>query len=207
MKQRLRRMYWTGVLVAALAALAAFGTLVFSKVADTRESLLSILSTASAWTEESMTDLSSLARRIADSAPPLRVTFLLPQGIVLADSEASPDDMENHLSRPEVQAALAGRTGTSVRYSTTQRTMTIYAAAQLSPMLILRLSYPLHEITGALAAYAAVFVLLFGLLAWVQRRTARRLSLELIAQLERIEGLLVGAGSGLDGNTLTGFHR
>lgn len=198
MKQRLRRMYWTGVLVAALAALAAFGTLVFSKVADTRESLLSILSTASAWTEESMTDLSSLARRIADSAPPLRVTFLLPQGIVLADSEASPDDMENHLSRPEVQAALAGRTGTSVRYSTTQRTMTIYAAAQLSPMLILRLSYPLHEITGALAAYAAVFVLLFGLLAWVQRRTARRLSLELIAQLERIEGLLVGAGSGLD---------
>ena len=113
MKQRLRRMYWTGVLVAALAALAAFGTLVFSKVADTRESLLSILSTASAWTEESMTDLSSLAQRIAHSAPPLRVTFLLPQGIVLADSEASPDDMENHLSRPEVQAALAGRTGTS----------------------------------------------------------------------------------------------
>lgn len=194
-------MYWMGVLCTVLAAAAAVATLVFAKITDTRESLLSILSTASAWTEESTADLASLANRIADSAPPLRVTFLLPQGIVLADSENDPELMEDHLSRPEVQEALSGRAGTSVRYSSTQRTLTIYAAAQLSPMLILRLSYPMHEVTRTLLLYVLAFLLLFGLLACIQRRAARSLSRDLISQLQHVENLLAGADAPFDENS------
>jgi two-component system, OmpR family, phosphate regulon sensor histidine kinase PhoR len=48
-----------------------------------------------------------------------RVTLIARDGKVLADSEADPATMENHASRPEVAAALSGRTYSSRRRSTT----------------------------------------------------------------------------------------
>ena len=46
-----------------------------------------------------------------------RVTIIARDGVVLADSEADPRTMENHAGRPEVVAALGGRTGSSTRPS------------------------------------------------------------------------------------------
>ncbi|MGZ4888653.1 MAG: hypothetical protein ACXWBH_05695, partial [Candidatus Angelobacter sp.] len=40
-----------------------------------------------------------------------RVTIIARDGVVLADSEADPKTMENHAGRPEVAAALSGKTG------------------------------------------------------------------------------------------------
>jgi two-component system phosphate regulon sensor histidine kinase PhoR len=46
------------------------------------------------------------------------VTLIAADGVVLGDSEASPASMENHASRPEVAAALAGASlGTTTRHS------------------------------------------------------------------------------------------
>ena len=193
MKRRLRRMYLAGVLAVTVAAVLTLTLLVAFKLSDTRRNLLSILSAASAWTEDSTADLFSLTERISQSAPPLRVTFLLPQGIVLADSEGSAEAMENHIQRPEIVAALAGETTAMVRYSQTLHTLTMYAAAQLSPRLILRLSYPMSDITRVVLFYAAGFVLLFGVLLGVYRRTMRAFSNDLVAQLNSIERLLTGA--------------
>jgi two-component system phosphate regulon sensor histidine kinase PhoR len=60
-----------------------------------------------------------------------RVTVVLPDGRVVADSVASGEALErmaNHADRPEVQAALAGRTARSERRSATVGAELLYAA-------------------------------------------------------------------------------
>jgi two-component system phosphate regulon sensor histidine kinase PhoR len=56
----------------------------------------------------------------------IRLTFILPDGTVMADSEEDPRVMENHRFRPEVMSALAGTTGRSVRFSRTVRLDMLY---------------------------------------------------------------------------------
>ena len=58
---------------------------------------------------ESTEDLQSMAESIASVSPPLRVTFLMEQGLVLADSEADALAMENHASPPRGAGGAAGR--------------------------------------------------------------------------------------------------
>jgi two-component system phosphate regulon sensor histidine kinase PhoR len=63
-----------------------------------------------------------------------RVTFIAADGRVLGDSEvplAGLARLENHRDRPEVAAALAGRPGSSMRWSATVRDRLMYAAVPL----------------------------------------------------------------------------
>ncbi|HHS14500.1 MAG TPA: HAMP domain-containing protein [bacterium] len=57
-----------------------------------------------------------------------RFTVILPDGTVTADSESDPAEMDNHLSRPEIAAALRGETGTRTRYSYTLGQNMFYVA-------------------------------------------------------------------------------
>ncbi len=61
----------------------------------------------------------------------VRVTIIDPTGKVLGESSTNPLEMENHLSRPEVQRALQRVTSTEIRYSSTLRTEMLYAAAPI----------------------------------------------------------------------------
>ncbi|MEA2013219.1 MAG: ATP-binding protein [Verrucomicrobiota bacterium] len=62
----------------------------------------------------------------------IRVTVTNPKGTVLADSKSNSKEMENHLHRPEINAALAQRKGTYfTRYSATMEKETIYFASPL----------------------------------------------------------------------------
>ena len=45
-----------------------------------------------------------------------RVTVILPDGLVIGDSDQIPSGMENHRNRPEIAEALTGRTGKAVRF-------------------------------------------------------------------------------------------
>ncbi len=58
----------------------------------------------------------------------MRVTLMLASGTVLGDSHEDPSRMDNHASRPEMQEALAGRTGTSIRFSNTLKQKMLYLA-------------------------------------------------------------------------------
>ncbi|MCB2204058.1 cell wall metabolism sensor histidine kinase WalK [bacterium] len=60
-----------------------------------------------------------------------RITIILPDGLVVADSERDPATMDNHATRPEVQRALNGQIGTSTRFSATLQMNTMYAAIPL----------------------------------------------------------------------------
>lgn len=58
----------------------------------------------------------------------LRVTVILPDGRVLADTMENPLAMENHLHRPEVQLAIARGNGDVERYSQTLNRNFVYRA-------------------------------------------------------------------------------
>ncbi len=60
--------------------------------------------------------------------PDFRITIIGPDGIVEADSNAEPSEMENHLNRPEVHDALQGRESSIIRYSTTLGKRLVYFA-------------------------------------------------------------------------------
>ncbi len=57
-----------------------------------------------------------------------RVTIIATDGRVVADSEEDKESMENHSYRPEVFDALQGKTGKSIRFSSTANKDTLYVA-------------------------------------------------------------------------------
>jgi two-component system, OmpR family, phosphate regulon sensor histidine kinase PhoR len=135
-------------------------------------------------------DRARWAQRLAGDSG-IRVTLLRADGVVLADSSLDPDQVraaENHLHRPEVQAALAGGRGMHVRRSTTTGQPYVYVARTLSgprgETLVLRLAEPLEQLrvlrgrlaaAMALSALAAGIAILFTSL-WLDRRLFEPLS-------------------------------
>jgi len=104
-----------------------------------------------------------------------RITVILPGGRVIGDSESDPARMENHGDRPEIVEALAGSTGSSLRYSETLREDFLYIAVPIrrGPTIegVVRTSLPLTglnanlrrlylriTLAGILVAAAAVIV-------------------------------------------------
>ncbi len=79
-----------------------------------------------------------------------RATIIDASGKVLADSEANPANMENHASRQEFAAALAGRTGENERRSATVGIPFLYIAAPVSGGAV-RLAYPLSDVEAVQA--------------------------------------------------------
>ncbi len=57
-----------------------------------------------------------------------RFTVILPSGLVVGDSENDPQEMDNHLDRPEVKKALLDQYGKSTRYSLTSEKKLMYVA-------------------------------------------------------------------------------
>lgn len=86
----------------------------------------------------------------AAKAADVRVTVIDASGKVLADTEANPDQMENHATRPEFQAALKGQSGTNVRLSQSVGIEFLYAATPVKNGAV-RLAYPLSGIQSTTA--------------------------------------------------------
>lgn len=60
-----------------------------------------------------------------------RITIVLTDGTVIADSEGNPEEMDNHSGRPEVTAAIAGEKGLDVHVSPTLGIKMMYVAVPL----------------------------------------------------------------------------
>lgn len=195
MRRRLQRIYWSAIAITALLCLLSVTLLILFRIEDRREALRSALQAASAWTLDANNELQSHARNIAEVSPPLRVTFLLDSGLVLADSDEEPMAMGDHLNRPEVQAALRGELGESMRFSDTQSVYMIYAAKQIAPRLILRLGYPIEMITHALMMYSVGVVVLFVVLHLFLRRALTRITGLLTRQMDDVRRMLEEGGA------------
>ena len=78
-----------------------------------------------------------------------RVTLIARDGAVIGDSEVPDGELErleNHASRPEIQAALAGRMGRAVRLSRSVRSEELYMAVPAAGGRVIRLAMPLREV-------------------------------------------------------------
>jgi two-component system, OmpR family, phosphate regulon sensor histidine kinase PhoR len=74
-----------------------------------------------------------------------RITIIARDGRVIADSEASAAQMENHGKRPEVIQALAGSPGSDTRRSSTIGVNFLYVAVPIEAGAV-RLAVPLREV-------------------------------------------------------------
>lgn len=68
-----------------------------------------------------------LCKEVGENTP-TRVTVILPDGVVVGDSEETPRHMDNHGSRVEIRQALAGRIGMATRFSNTLQQNMMYVA-------------------------------------------------------------------------------
>lgn len=84
----------------------------------------------------------------------IRVTIILADGRVIGDSAEDPARMENHSDRPEIQAALTGKTGRSIRFSDTIRRRLFYVALPIRrenrTVGVARMARPVVEIDSQL---------------------------------------------------------
>jgi two-component system phosphate regulon sensor histidine kinase PhoR len=125
-----------------------------------------------------------------------RATIIDASGKVLADSEANPASMENHATRKEFVAALAGRTGENERRSATVGIPFLYVAVPVSGGAV-RLAYPLSDVEAVQAKvrrrliWGSTIALFIALLiaAAVSIWTARRLEriVDVAVRIERGE--------------------
>lgn len=85
-----------------------------------------------------------------------RITLIDDEGNVLADNKSSPEQMDNHLDRPEVIASSANSYGVSQRYSNTLNLSMLYLAVQMRSVSgqrgFLRLALPLTSIDEQMTA-------------------------------------------------------
>jgi two-component system phosphate regulon sensor histidine kinase PhoR len=103
-----------------------------------------------------------------------RITVILPDGSVLAESSLDPNQMENHHSRPEFQQALAGQESTEIRFSDTLASQMLYAAVPVEQkgqvVAVVRLALPMKQIEEQLRdirlaiLIAALVITLLGIL-------------------------------------------
>lgn len=123
-----------------------------------------------------------------------RATIIDASGKVLADSQSSPDTMENHSHRTEFVAALAGKTGESERRSASVGIPFLYVAAPIAGGAV-RLAYPLSDLQAVQAQvrrqllwgslFASFIALLIAAAAsvWTSRRLQR--IVDVAARIER----------------------
>jgi two-component system phosphate regulon sensor histidine kinase PhoR len=128
-----------------------------------------------------------------------RITVVDPEGKVLADSEENRDEMESHRYRPEIQQALEGRVGKSLRYSSTLKEKMLYVALPLQKggqiQGVLRVSLFVRDIDLLLSALkknmalvAGAIILLFLILAFFISRNISRPIRELTLASRRVAG-------------------
>jgi two-component system, OmpR family, phosphate regulon sensor histidine kinase PhoR len=111
-----------------------------------------------------------------------RITWIEPHGVVMADTNANPMEMENHATRPEFIEALEGRAGRSIRFSHTLHIDFLYVAVPLEAdgrlFGALRLAYPLsdlqrqiHEIRQRIWLSSLIAFLLAALIGYFLSRS------------------------------------
>ncbi|MBD3222804.1 HAMP domain-containing protein [bacterium] len=137
---------------------------------------------------------------VRGKASDTRVTVVAPDGRVIGDTREDPAGMDNHGDRPEVREALAGRVGSSERYSATLGHRRIYVAVPVrhdgSIIAALRTSHSLTSIERALAVVQQRIALGGLLLAFgaavISFVLARRISVPLRQMKEGAERFAAG---------------
>jgi two-component system phosphate regulon sensor histidine kinase PhoR len=128
--------------------------------------------------------IDELSRMLGQSTE-TRITVILPDGQVIADSDENPDGMENHGNRPEIKDAFEKGMGKSLRYSNTLDEKMMYLAVPIEEqgriLAIVRTAIPavaineeLHKIYNKIfLSVLIVAVIAAGISLIISRRISR----------------------------------
>lgn len=115
-----------------------------------------------------------------------RITLVGPDGTVLYDNTADIKTMENHLNRPEVQAALKSGSGGSYRYSDTLDQETLYFAVKTDDGNVLRVSSAQSSVLGLLFRILPVLLLILVGVAIVSLMMARVMARRIVSPINTL---------------------
>ena len=186
------------LLISNLVGVLLFRSREMDAARNTLQELLVLMDAQSA-----ITDPDGLAQQFHAAAPDKRLTIIDTDGTVLADTEANPQTLEDHNSRPEVEQAAATGWGEAVRHSETLGTSMLYVSKRFADGMVGRASMPLSSndslvcngVWGFLIASAAGLLLALIL----ARRTANRVVAPLSAVGSALQSVLDGTrASGLE---------
>lgn len=130
--------------------------------------------------------LDSLSKSLGEQAG-TRLTIILPDGRVVADSEEILLRMDNHGDRPEIRVALDGRIGSATRYSHTLQQEMMYVAQPIyaldrvigcirTALPIARIDKSLEKVLFQVVSSGLLIALIAGLISlWMSRRISRPL--------------------------------
>lgn len=103
--------------------------------------------------DAALAETDSFVRRLGQKTN-ARITVILPDGTVAADTQQDRMLMDNHLNRPEIRGARQGVAGSAMRYSSTLREHMFYVAVSLHSegenVGFLRVALPLLQLNRAL---------------------------------------------------------
>jgi two-component system phosphate regulon sensor histidine kinase PhoR len=94
--------------------------------------------------------------------------------------------MENHLSRPEIKAALAGGSGQTHLYSDTLAQETLYFAVRTDDGNVLRLSNTQASVVGLLLRLLPLFLLILAGVSVVSLLMARTMAGRIVAPINHL---------------------
>lgn len=186
--------FWVFVTIAAVSmgiAMIASGLVMRQLAIDATAAALE--QSAVALARVSSIDGAAVASAGGPQAPrAMRITIVLADGTVRYDSASDPSAMENHASRPEIRAALAGKVGTSVRRSPTLGLDMVYAAAPIYESGVvagaLRVAMSAPGLDALLARFividAMVALMMTALMAWASIAFGTRITEPMTALMD-----------------------
>ncbi len=133
-----------------------------------------------------------------------RVTVIGMDGVVLGDSEVNPEDMENHLYRPEISQAIRTGTGTAIRFSRTLGSDLMYAAVLVrrdglpdgEPLGVVRIAVPMHEIELAVGRLSRTIMISGLLLALISIALATYISARTVNPIRQLTDVVERVAGG-----------
>jgi two-component system, OmpR family, phosphate regulon sensor histidine kinase PhoR len=207
-----KRIFWQiypGLLTATLLALVLFFGLFTvalnrfyeRQVAEHLESLaaFAVEQVGEQFSSDQLAALNALTTRLGTRSP-ARVTLILPDGTVAGESDKSPELMDNHLNRPEIQEAIqTGKPAQTIRFSDSVEKRMLYVAVPVyrdgtfigvvrTAMPLVQMNETLRGVERSLAAGGLLVLLLVAAVSWlISRRIVRpieqiRLGAERFAQ-------------------------
>lgn len=175
MKAPFFRHVFTGYIVIAVAFLlvgSTSGVVAFQKYARivqvrelTRLTQSLALQISPIYTGKRSVAFSESVKKLAGQLN-IRVTVIDAAGRVIGDSDKSPQDLENHLARPEIFAALHGGPGSATRMSQSVNRELVYVAVPLvrqgQIVAVVRSSVGVHDMRPYVQPFM-LFILVCGL--------------------------------------------
>ncbi len=128
---------------------------------------------------------------IAGKKSKTKITVILPNGVVIGDSEKNPNQMENHINRPEIIGALKHGIGWQIRNSNTLNQKMMYVAIPYifknSVIAVIRTSIPMTSFSIPMLKLNEKIILLVGTIAIIAGLICIYITKRIVAPLEEIK--------------------